>query len=68
MSLFSKNVSNVISKCNKDGDNNTATQSKGHSMRLPRVHTVATTNVCGRRNAIRQSPMATADRCCTAVK
>lgn len=23
------------SKCNKDGDNNTATQSKGHSMRLP---------------------------------
>lgn len=22
------------SKCNKDGDNNTATESKGHSMRL----------------------------------
>lgn len=25
----------LVSKRNKDGDNNTATQSKGHSMRLP---------------------------------
>lgn len=42
----------VISKSNKDGDNNTATQSKeGHSMCLPWVHTVATTRIFGRRDA-----------------
>lgn len=52
----------VISKCNKDGDNNTATQSKGHSMRLPWVHTVATTNILW---AVRCDP---ADRRCSAVK
>lgn len=58
----------VISKCNKDGDNNTATQSKGHSMRLPWVHKVATTNIFGGAAQSRGPSVETTDRRSSAVK